>query len=352
LKGGFIKTSTSWFIASILAIAIMSSAIYSVYFKPDERRAAVSDISVGNAIASYGAASEQARDEPIYPIKKPTDLNQEKLELGRSLFHDTRLSKGDTVSCASCHDLVSGGGGDGLKRSIGVEGKEGEINAPTVYNSSLAFRQFWDGRAKDLSEQAQGPIANPLEMDTSWAEILPKLNADSETIEAFRRVYGTPPNEENAVDAIVEFEKSLITPSRFDRWLLGDDSAISENELRGYRLFVQYGCAACHQGEGVGGNLFQRFGVMRSYYDDGRKPERADYGRFNITQREEDRYVFKVPTLRNVALTAPYFHDGSTQSLEEAVAKMGVFQLGVSLPDDDVENVATFLGALTGEELR
>jgi cytochrome c peroxidase len=154
------------------------------------------------------------------------------------------------------------------------------------------------------------------------------------------------------VDAIVEFEKSLITPSRFDRWLLGDDAAITESELKGYELFVRHGCAACHQGEALGGNMFQRFGVVREYYDGSRKVEKADLGRYGVTGREEDRHTFKVPTLRNIALSAPYFHDASAETLYEAVDMMGGYQLGVSLPEDEVRDIALFLRALTGEELQ
>ncbi|MDR2151936.1 MAG: cytochrome-c peroxidase [Helicobacteraceae bacterium] len=351
MKRGFIKRSTSWLIAAISAGAIMSSAIYVVYFKQDPKEYA--KLGVGRkdgAIADSASLARQSA-EPIIPVTKPTNLDPKKVELGRTLFHDPRLSKDGNVSCASCHDLERGGV-DGLSRSVGVGGKEGEINAPSVYNSALMFRQFWDGRAKNLTEQVNGPITNPLEMATSWEEILPKLNADRETVKAFNDIYGRRPNEKDAIDAIVEFERSLITPSRFDRWLLGDNAAIDEKELRGYELFVRHGCAACHQGEAIGGNLFQRFGVAKEYYDGSRKVEQADLGRYNVTGREEDRYVFKVPTLRNVALSAPYFHDASAETLYEAVDKMGAYQLGVALPAEDTQDIALFLRALTGEDLQ
>lgn len=349
MKGGFIKQSTSWIIAAFSATAIMTSAIYVVYFKEPPREEA--KLSVGRAEGAIADLANKRRNEPIIPVAKPANLDAGKVALGRALFHDPRLSKGDAVSCAFCHDLVRGGV-DGLPKSFGVEGRTGDINAPSVYNASLSFRQFWDGRARDLAEQVGGPITNPLEMATSWEEILPKLNADSETVEAFRAVYKSPPNEQNAIDAIVEFEKSLITPSRFDRWLFGDDTAMTESELRGYELFVQHGCATCHQGKGIGGNLFQRFGVAREYYDGSRRIDKADLGRYNFTKREEDRYVFKVPTLRNVALSAPYFHDASSETLYDAVSVMGSYQLGVSLPEDEVRDITLFLRALTGEELQ
>ncbi|MDR2033124.1 MAG: cytochrome-c peroxidase [Helicobacteraceae bacterium] len=345
---GYIRSSTSWAFAAIGAIAIMISAIYVVYFRsPLQKSVAIDSSSI------YGAdenLSLERRNEPILPIQKPINLDKEKIELGRALFHDTRLSKDDTVSCASCHDLDNGGD-DGLKRSIGVENKEGEINAPTVYNSSLFFRQFWDGRAQNLHDQIPGPIENPIEMGSDWKEVLAKLNADGDLVKSFMKIYKSPPNKDNVIDALASFEASLITPSRFDRWLLGEDSALSEAELDGYRLFVQYGCIACHQGEGVGGNLFQRFGVIRAY-EKNSPFEKADFGRFNVTGREEDRFVFKVPTLRNIELTAPYFHDASSETLKEAINKMGIYQLGISLPPEDLESIRQFLRALTGEELQ
>ncbi|MDR0664158.1 MAG: cytochrome-c peroxidase [Helicobacteraceae bacterium] len=344
------RRSTSWIIAAASAIAIMLSAIYTVYFKQTSREGLALNIASKDGAVSDFASALRHISEPIVPIAKPENLDPKKVELGRALFHDARLSKGDAISCAACHDLERGGT-DGLSRSVGVEGKTGEINAPSVYNAALMFRQFWDGRARNLAEQIDGPITNPLEMASSWEEILPKLNSDRALSEVFLEIYGSPPTKENAIDAIVEFEKSLITPSRFDRWLLGDNSAITENELKGYELFVRHGCAVCHQGVGVGGNLFQRFGVVKEYYDGSRKVESSDLGRYNVTGRDEDRYVFKVPVLRNSALSAPYFHDASAESLYDAAAIMGDYQLGVSLPAEDVQNITLFLRALTGEEL-
>jgi cytochrome c peroxidase len=234
-----------------------------------------------------------------------------------------------------------------------VGGKKGEVNAPTVYNTSLNFRQFWDGRARTLEEQVDGPLENPVEMASSWAQALAKLRADKEMAARFRAIYDHAPTAEAVRDVISEFERSLLTPSRMDRWLLGEADAITQEELEGYRLFRRHGCVACHQGENVGGNLFQRFGVMQDYFA-GRRIEDSDpdMGRFRITKREEDRFVFKVPGLRNVALTAPYFHDASAATLPNAVAKMGHYQLGVELSAEDVQAIVPFLHALTGEELQ
>ncbi|MDR3055981.1 MAG: cytochrome-c peroxidase [Zoogloeaceae bacterium] len=303
--------------------------------------------------ASVHQAVPAARlDEPLSPLRAPTGLDEQKVALGRQLFHDPRLSKDNSISCASCHDLARGGV-DRQSRSIGVGGQLGEVNAPTVYNSSLNFRQFWDGRVATLEEQAGGPITNPVEMASTWEEALSRLQADKAIAAQFRAIYNSAPTAATVQNAIAEFERSLITPARMDRWLLGEADAITAQELEGYRVFRRHGCVACHQGENVGGNLFQRFGVMQDYFA-GRKVDDndPDLGRFRVTKREEDRFVFKVPSLRNVALTPPYFHDASAATLEEAVTKMGRYQLGVDLPPEDIQSIVRFLHTLTGEQLQ
>jgi len=308
------------------------------------------DSSQQEVVATAAPPRTLARpNEPITPITTPSGLNAQKVILGQILFHDARLSRDGTISCATCHDL-SRGGVDNLPRSFGVGGAEGEINTPTVYNSSLNFRQFWDGRALTLEEQAEGPILNPVEMAASWEHVLAVLRGDQNISERFRAVYGAAATKERVLEAIAEFERSLVTPSRFDRWLNGDDNAITAEELEGYNLFKRYGCATCHNGENVGGGIFQRFGVTLDYFA-GREPTKADLGRFNVTGRVEDKHIFKVPGLRNVALTAPYFHDASAETLQEAVAIMGRYQLGMSLPDDDIKRIMLFLNSLTGEQL-
>ncbi|MCL2022311.1 MAG: cytochrome-c peroxidase [Betaproteobacteria bacterium] len=288
-------------------------------------------------------------DEPILPIAIPTGLDTQKVALGQILFRDTRLSRNNTVSCATCHDLARGGV-DHLPRSFGVDGAEGDINTPTVYNSSFNFRQFWDGRAASLEEQAEGPILNPVEMASSWEHVVSVLEEDPQIRARFRAIYGGAVTPVRVMEVIAEFERSLVTPSRFDRWLKGDERALSDKELEGYRLFKRHGCIACHQGVNVGGNIFQKFGVMLDYFA-GKTVTRADLGRFNVTGREEDKYVFKVPGLRNIALTAPYFHDASAQNLHEAVAIMGRYQLGLDLPSEEVQLIVLFLTTLTGEQL-
>jgi cytochrome c peroxidase len=288
-------------------------------------------------------------EEPIKPISADPSIDARKVALGEQLFHDKRLSKDNSLSCASCHNL-SKGGVDGLVSSIGIGGAKGPINAPTVFNSSLNFRQFWDGRAASLEEQAAGPVHNPKEMGSNWVEVLAKLASDDALVSRFKAVYGDGLQAKNIQDAIATFERSLTTPnSRFDKCLKGDKSALSANEVRGYQLFKAYGCVACHQGVNMGGNMFQTFGVMGDYFRSRGNVTDADLGRYNVTKADADKHVFKVPSLRNVALTAPYFHDGSAATLNDAVEVMFRYQLGRSAPAKDKEAIVQFLQTLTGE---
>ncbi|MBK8508290.1 MAG: cytochrome-c peroxidase [Candidatus Competibacteraceae bacterium] len=287
-------------------------------------------------------------NEPIQPLKLKQDLNLEKVNLGRSLFNDKRLSRDNSISCASCHD-INKGGVDQLPVSKGVGGALGTINTPTVLNSSLNFRQFWDGRAVSLEEQIDGPIHLKNEMNSDWPTILTKLQQDQAYVELFKKLYKNGLQAENIKDAISEYERSLITPSRFDRYLLGQKDAINENEIKGYELFKRYGCVACHQGVNIGGNMYQLFGVMGDYFKDRGNITAADLGHFNVSKDERDRHKFKVPSLRNVALTAPYFHDGSAKTLRDAVRIMAKYQLGRSMPEKDEELIIQFLQSLSGE---
>lgn len=286
--------------------------------------------------------------EPLLPLSPAHPQAPAKVALGQSLFFDTRLSRDDTVSCASCHDLRRGGAGH-KRFSTGVGNALGSINTPTVFNSSLNLAQFWDGRAASLEAQALGPVQNPAEMGSYWPDVLVRLEADEHYRKAFRALYRDGVTEANVADAIAAFERTLVTPNaRFDRYLRGDTKALTPLEVEGYQRFKDYGCTSCHQGEDVGGNMYQRFGVMGDYFA-GRQITQADRGRFNVTGRPEDMHVFKVPGLRNVALTAPYFHDGSAKTLEDAVAVMGRYQLGRELSPEDVRAIAAFLRSLTGE---
>lgn len=277
-------------------------------------------------------------------------VNREKMLLGRRLFHDTRLSGDETVSCATCHSMATGGA-EPRATSTGIRGQVGPINAPTVLNATFNFVQFWDGRAADLLEQAAGPVTNPIEMGGDWAQILPRLRADADYARDFAAVYGEAGvTQANVLDAIVEYERFLVTPSRFDRWLGGDDPALTEDEQRGLRLFVTTGCTTCHSGRNVGGDSYQKMGLVNDYFERrGGRVTEADLGRFNVTQDEADRHKFKVPTLRNVALTGPYFHDGSERELAGAVRTMAYVQLGRELSDTDTNAIVAFLRALTGE---
>ena len=286
--------------------------------------------------------------QPIVPLTAIENLSPERVALGRSLFHDSRLSADFSLACASCHKLDQGGA-DGLRVSLGIGGAIGQINAPTVLNSGYSLAQFWDGRAATLEEQAGGPVHNPIEMGSNWAQVLSRLAQDTDFKTAFLRAYPDGLTANNLADAISTFERSLVTlNARFDRYLRGESTVLSALEISGYRLFRDFGCISCHQGALVGGNMYQKFGVLGNFFA-GRPTTTADLGRYNVTQREEDRHVFKVPSLRNVALTAPYFHDGSADTLEQAVAVMARVQLGRELLSDEVEAIVAFLNTLSGE---
>ena len=288
-------------------------------------------------------------NEPIQPIPQTIKLNAQKVKLGERLFKDVRLSADNTVSCAHCHGLENGGV-DGTKHSFGVEGREGPINSPTVFNSGLNFVQFWDGRAATLEDQIEGPIHADKEMASSWPDIIKKLSSDSEYTRDFKASYKGEISASTIKDAIATFERSLITPnSRFDRHLRGEEGAISEDEKRGYELFKDYGCVSCHQGASVGGNMYQTFGVMGDYFKDRGGLTKVDLGRYNVTGEEADRHAFKVPSLRLAMLTAPYFHDGSKEKLEDAIKIMAKYQLGREIPDNDIALIIKFLRTLPGE---
>jgi len=279
----------------------------------------------------------------------PTTVNEDpaKVALGDRLFHDKRLSEDDSLSCASCHALDKGGT-DRARFSTGINNQLGGINSPTVFNAGLQYKQFWDGRAADLFEQADGPVNNPIEMGSSWKEVLSKLSKDPELVSAFTAVYPEGLSGERIRDAIAAFERTLVTPSRFDRFLRGENAALKPEEKRGFELFTERGCATCHVGQVLGGQSFEKMGAFHDYFA-GRKLTDGDRGRFNVTKREVDRHKFKVPMLRNVTLTAPYFHDGSVKRLDEAVAAMGRLQLEDGLPAEEVKAIIAFLGSLTGE---
>jgi len=300
----------------------------------------------GSAATADNLIQAVYREEPIQPIQPANVNNPKHVELGKKLYFDPRLSRSGFISCNSCHNL-SMGGTDNLKTSIGHNWSKGPINSPTVLNSSLNLAQFWDGRAADLKEQAAGPIANPGEMAFTHELAIDMLGSIPAYVEEFKAAFGKNEITINEVTlAIAAFEETLKTPnSRFDLWLRGDDNAISATELAGYNLFKSRGCIACHNGEGVGGNSFQKMGLVEPYL-----ATSLAEGRFAVTGNDADRFNFKVPTLRNVELTYPYFHDGEANTLREAVDVMGRLQLGKQFTDEENSQIVAFLKTLTGDQ--
>jgi len=296
-------------------------------------------------LTSVGMVTAQ-NNEPIQPIVPPQQVNLGMVELGKKLYFDPRLSKSGFISCNSCHNL-SMGGTDNIATSIGDKWQQGPINAPTVLNSSLNFAQFWDGRASDLKAQAGGPIANPGEMAFSHTLAIGMLESIPAYQREFKVVFGKDRIDiDQVTTAIAEFEKTLVTPnSRFDQWLLGKTDALTKDELAGYALFKNSGCTACHNGPAVGGNSFQKMGIVQPY-----KANSPAEGRSAVTGKDIDRFSFKVPTLRNVELTYPYFHDGAVDTLTEAVDVMGRLQLGRTFSGDENAKIVAFLKTLTGDQ--
>jgi cytochrome c peroxidase len=297
--------------------------------------------------AAPGGAPKAARtDEPIQPIVVVAASNPAEVELGKKLFFEPRLSKSGFISCNSCHNL-STGGVDGLPSSIGHKWKLGPVNSPTVLNAKYNFAQFWDGRAKDLADQAGGPIANPGEMASSHVAADSMLQSIPAYVAEFKAVYGSDRITIDEVrQAIAAFESTLVTPnSRFDQWLGGKEDALTADERTGYELFKSEGCVACHNGVAVGGGSFQKMGVRKPFVT-----ANKDLGRFEVTKDPNDRMVFKVPVLRNIELTAPYFHDGSRWTLTEVVNAMAEYQLGTTCSAEDVAKIVAFLKTLTGDQ--
>jgi cytochrome c peroxidase len=300
--------------------------------------------------ATAGAPDTVAADV-LQPLPLPVDIKADpvKVALGNKLFHDVRLSGDGTLSCASCHGLDKGGT-DQAKSSTGIRQQVGPINAPTVLNAVFNVKQFWDGRAADLQEQAGGPVENPMEMGATFAQVIEKLKADAAFVAEFTAVYPEGLSKPTITHAIAEFERTLVTSnSRFDQYLRGKTDALNADELAGLALFRENGCATCHAGKALGGQSFERMGRRADYFADRGQLTDADHGRFSVTKSERDRHAFKVPTLRNIALTFPYFHDGSQQSLEQAVKTMAKYQAYRDFSDTEVTQVVAFLKTLTGE---
>ena len=273
-------------------------------------------------------------------------ITDDKISLGRMLYYDPRLSRGQDVSCNTCHALDKYGVDDEAL-STGFKGQKGARNAPTVYNAAGHFVQFWDGRASTIEEQAKGPILNPVEMAmTDQKRVVQVLRSMPEYVEAFQKAFPgakDPLTFDNVAQAIGAFERKLVTSARWDKFLGGDQAALTDQEKAGLNTFLDVGCQACHNGAFLGGSVFQKLGAVKPY------PDTRDLGRFDVTKQEADKQVFKVPSLRNVEKTAPYFHDGSVKTLEEAVTKMANYQLGRSLSPADATSILAFLKTLTGD---
>lgn len=323
------------------------------------RLALVSFLVVAPAASGLAATDplrEQAKElfQPI-PTNPPAlpdnPATPAKVELGRMLYFEPRLSESHNISCNSCH-LIGLGGADGRPNSIGHNWQRGGRNAPTVLNAVFNTAQFWDGRAADLKEQAGGPIANPIEMGITKEHAVEQLKGIPGYVEAFRQAFpgeADPITYANIEAAIAVFEATLITPGApFDRWLEGDDAALDEAQKQGLAIFLEKGCASCHNGINLGGGMYAPFGVVQKPGWEFLPPN--DRGRFQVTNTVEDDYFFKVPSLRNIELTAPYFHSGHAWGLEQAVAVMGQSQLGENLTEREIEQVTAFLRALTGEQ--
>jgi cytochrome c peroxidase len=303
-------------------------------------------------LGSTGAIAENSevfRQEPISPIPLHNIIENDKTALGESLFFDTRLSSNNQISCASCHQLESGGD-DNVAMGLSQATDQHIINTPSIFNAQYNFRQNWDGSVKSLEQQIDMIINNHHEFDNNWTDIIIELSKDETLVQDFHKVYPNGITQENITDAIVAFEKTLTTPnSRFDKYLRNEEANLSKEEIQGYKVFKELGCISCHQGVNVGGNLYQKFGVFYNYIAERGDIKKPDYGRMNVTNRQVDAFVFKVPSLRNISVTAPYLHDGSAETIEEAISIMGKTQLGRTLSSNEIKLIKSFLYTLTGE---
>ena len=297
-------------------------------------------------IATASLASGRDRSEPLAPVPLRVELDADAVALGERLFHDARLSGRNDRACATCHQL-SAGGVDGRPRAELANGALHHYNTTTLFNVDLNFRYLWTGAVRKLDTQIERVLLHPDIMQNTWPALLAELQADAAYAKAFNALSPRGVTREQVLATLTSYVKSLRTPNaRFDRFLRGQREALSEAEKQGYALFKSYGCAACHQGVNVGGNLFQKFGI---FIQDEHPAPNAGHGRFDVTGEARDRDVFRVPSLRNVALTAPYFHDGRAPTLQDAVETMARRQLGRTLAPDDIDLIVGFLHTLTGE---
>jgi cytochrome c peroxidase len=313
-------------------------------------RTLVTALTLAGCVSTVSAAETLPATAPA-PADNPT--TEAKVELGQMLYHDPRLSSTGTVSCSSCHNTMLGGE-DNRPNSMGVNGQTGGRSAPTVWNAAFNKVQFWDGRAASLEDQAAGPVTNPIEMGMkSWDEVVARLNAIEGYKDAFAKAFGTDSTitKDNTTKAIAAYERTLITPnSPYDRYAGGDTSALTEQQVRGMNKAVELGCTGCHSGPAFNGaGTFQRFPVIDNAYFAAQYHFKKDKGLAEVTKKAEDEHLWKVPTLRNIALTAPYFHNGSVKTLDKAVQVMGKVQLGKDLSKEEIADIVAFLNSLTGE---
>ena len=333
----------------VAACVLSLTAGFSVaYFIPNTSEPVVEIESEDYEWPHYVASIER-RKEPIGPLVPFHDLDQDVVALGRKIFHDQAISGTGRLACVSCHK-INEGGDDGLPVAIGIDGKEGVYNTPSVLNAGLNYVQFWDGRARTLEQQLDFTLDDPVHFNSSWDRVATYMERSLPYSRAFQRHFGGKPTPARIRRALASYMRSLITvDSKFDRWLAGDENILSANELTGYYLFQKLNCVTCHQSDTVGGSMFQPLGKMKEYFADQRELTDADLGRYNVTHRNEDRYVFRVPSLRTAELTAPYFHDGSVEKLEKAVEIMMRYQVGIEDPNpDDIRRITLFLKTLTG----
>ena len=301
---------------------------------------------VGLVLSGAALAGEPQAEAHVEALPPAPAYDPARVALGKRLFHDPLLSQDRSISCASCHP-IDRGGADQRQLSPGVGGKLTGTNTPTIFNVGLNFRQFWGGLVETVEEVSDRVI--PGTMQLPWDTLLERLRAEPGYVRAFAGLYGGV-SRDAVNSALAEYQRAAVPrDAPFDRWLKGDAQALPPLAQAGWRLFRDYGCVSCHQGRGIGGNMFQRFGVMRDYFKQRGNVAKPDWGHFNATGLEKDRFLFKVPSLRNVARTAPYFHDGTALTLDMAIETMGEYQLGRPLTGVEVKSLAAFLESLTGQ---
>ncbi|MCO7188925.1 MULTISPECIES: cytochrome c peroxidase [unclassified Pseudoalteromonas] len=323
-----------------LAAVFLSLAVQ--FYLYDGSRSRETAVNSSIELVTY---STQWVDAAIQPLPRIEQYDVGWVQLGKALFKSPLLSADNTTSCASCHDLYNGGD-DGFPVSVGINQQLGSRNAPSVINAVFNFRQFWDGRSVDLTSQLPLPIHNPLEMASNWSQVIAKLQQQPHFVSSFSAVSDEGITPENITKAIVAFQMSLVSENTpIDAYLLGDMNALTAQQQRGYRKFVELGCVTCHQGRNIGGNIYQKMGRLE------RMPNELlnDFGRYQLTRNEQDKFVFKVPSLRNVANTQPYFHNGSVANLSDAIRLMARGQLGLELSEEDIADLEALLHAFSGE---